>query len=56
MKIFLGIVGGIVLGIVLAWIERFDFNERSAFTLFIVAYILIAGFCGALVGYMFENS
>lgn len=59
MNTFLGFVCGIVLGIVLAWIGGFDFNERGAFALFIAAQILITGICGGIagyvVGYMFEN-
>jgi uncharacterized membrane protein YeaQ/YmgE (transglycosylase-associated protein family) len=55
MKILLGFVGGIFLGIVLAWVGGFDFNERGAFTLIISVHILITGICGAVLGYMFEN-
>ncbi len=56
MKIFLGFVGGIVLGIVLAWIGGFDFNERGAVTLIIAVHIFITGICGAVFGCLFENS
>jgi len=56
MKIFLGFVGGLVLGTILAWVGGFDFNERGIFTLFIVVMILYIGFCGAVIGNLFENS
>jgi CDP-diglyceride synthetase len=56
MNTFLGFVGGIVLGIVLAWIVGFDFNERGAVALLMTVLILIMGIYGAVVGHMFENS